>query len=84
MLSEEKGVEVGLLSLFLLLLLLSLRSALIEFDSANGTAVVILKPVSKASAVECVLAGQLAAILSILALFEADIALRVFVFIFLR
>ena len=55
--SEEE--HVGLSGL-LLLLLLSLGTALVEFDSADRAAVVVLEPSSDAVAVKCVVARQLA------------------------
>ena len=77
-LSEEE--DIWLLSL---LLLLGLRSTLIELDSAYRAAIVILQPVSEAGSVKCMLAGQLAAVLSVFALFEADVAFRFFAFLLL-
>jgi len=63
---------------------LRLRSALIELDSAHRAAIVILEPVSETCAIKSMFAGELAAVLSILALFKADVALRFFIFLLLR
>ena len=66
--SEEE--HVWLLSL----LRLRARAVLVQLDSANGAAVVLLDPVGQAVAAESVLAGKLDAVFSLLALLKADVA----------
>lgn len=68
----------------LLVFVLLLWSGLVQFDSAHGTAIVIFDPVFDASSVEGVPTWQLAAQLSVFALFKADVAIRVFVCVLLR
>jgi len=80
----EEELEVLLVSILLLLILLRLRSALVEFNSADWATVMIFEPMCETSAVKCVLARQLAAILALFALLEADIALRFLAFLLLR
>lgn len=56
---------------------------LIELGSANGARVILLKPVLYASAVEGMIARQLAAGLTIGTLLEANVAVRLLAFFFL-
>mgnify|MGYP001626524781 CR=1 FL=1 len=72
------------MGILLLLILLRLRSALVEFYSAHWAAVMILEPMGETGAVKCVLARQLAAIFAIFALLEADVAFRFLTFFLLR
>lgn len=62
----------------------SLSVTLIELSPADRARVVILKPGFDAAAVEGVIARQLAACLAILALFQANVAVSLFAFLFLR
>jgi hypothetical protein len=57
--------------------------ALIKLDPADGTRVIIFEPVLDAGAVEGVIAWQLAACLTIGALLEANVAVRLFALFFL-
>ena len=58
-----------------LLWLLHLGAALVELDTAYGAAVIFFEPVLDAGSIKSVLAGELAAELTILARLEADVAL---------
>lgn len=67
-----------------MLLLLRHWSILIEFDSADWASIVILEPVLNASFVEGVIAGELDALCSILALIKTDVAVGFFSRVLLR
>ncbi len=68
----------------MLLILLRLRSTLVEFDSAHWAAVMIFEPMGETGAVKCVLARQLAALFAVFALLEANVAFRFLAFLLLR
>ena len=58
-----------------LLGLLHLGAALVELNTAYGAAVIFLEPVLDADSIESMLAGELAAKLTILARVETDVAI---------
>lgn len=75
--------EEHLRSSWHLILLLWSRSLLIELYSAYRAAVMLLEPLLNARSIEGVLAGQLATLLAILALLEADVAVTLLALVFL-